>query len=112
MGSGGNLRARLNRPALERSFCKAPSKAIEQTEREGGKRSGGRGERESKRGEGRGMREEERKEINRKEREERKENFLLLIDIMKDFHLLGPFNLTLPLLIKEYFSFSGGDQPE
>lgn len=35
MGSGGNLRARLNRPAPERSFCKAPSQAVEQTVREG-----------------------------------------------------------------------------
>lgn len=75
--------------------------------REKGKRSGGRGERESKRGEGRGMREKERNERNRKERGERKENSLLLIDIMKDFQLSGPFNLTLPLLIKEHFSFSG-----
>lgn len=33
MGSGGDLRARLNRPALERSFCKVPSKPIEQNER-------------------------------------------------------------------------------
>lgn len=42
MGSGGNLRARLNRPALERSFCEAHSQAVKQAEREGEKRSGGR----------------------------------------------------------------------
>lgn len=64
-------------------------------------------EREEGRERKRGMR-----EIGRKERGERKENSLLLIDIMKDFHISGPFNLTLPLLIKEYFSFSGQHQPE
>lgn len=48
MGSGGNLRARLNRPALERSFCKVAWQANQiQSERGGGgseKETGGRRE--------------------------------------------------------------------
>lgn len=76
MGSGGNLRARLNRPALERSFCKVPIKPIEQNERGGGgKREDGRDEREREKGErkersdskGRGKKEKKEKEKRKRE---------------------------------------------
>lgn len=59
------MRARLNRSALERSFCEVPSKPIEHNEREREKRSDGRDEkkkregRENRQERERGMRETE-----------------------------------------------------
>lgn len=103
VGSGGNLRARLNRPALERSFCKVPSKPIEQNERERGKERGWKGW-ERKR-EGREEREEQwqREREERKEKRRKKGNFLLLIKILKDFHLCASPVSALPLLMKGHF---------
>lgn len=64
--------------------------------------------------------EREMREIGRRGKKEKKEkrkkkekgNSLLLVEILKDFHLSAALVSTLPLLIKEHFSFSKQQQLE
>lgn len=72
----------------------------------GGKREDGRDEREREkreRTERSDSKERGKKEKKRKRRKEEKGNFLLLIKILKGFHLCASLVSTLPLLIKGHF---------